>query len=218
MKKNLIIGSISIIGIGLAFSVLAVPPFSSRLDFVNIGSPASEAEHNLQGWGPIEPAANGGNWGQIATETSCDLGSGDTCDRALRVTYAGAEPDHPLLNGRIASLTLKPANKWGLIRGLKIRALDGIANDDFLVFIKNKKGNWEQVYSYVSDPSASEVWKVHAISLYPKLWFKKSVEIAIMATGDTWNQHATYGQLGIDWIELVSKGFPGPTIDINDED
>lgn len=203
---------------GVALSAFALAPFSARLDFVNIGSPDSEAGHNLQGWGLVEPTTSGGNWGQIASETGCGLGSGDTCDKLLRVTYAGTEPDHPLPNGRIATLTLNPTHRWGLIRGLKIRALDGIANDDFLVFIKNKKGNWEQVYSYVSDLSTAEVWKVHTVSLFPKVWFKKSVEIAIMATGSNWGQHATYGQLGIDWIELVNKSFPGPIIDINDED
>lgn len=34
-------------------------------DSVDIGKPASEAGHNLQGWGPIEPATHGGTWGGI---------------------------------------------------------------------------------------------------------------------------------------------------------
>jgi hypothetical protein len=34
-------------------------------DMVDIGDPTSEAGHNLQGWGPIEPATNGGTWGGI---------------------------------------------------------------------------------------------------------------------------------------------------------
>lgn len=45
-------------------------------DSVDIGKPASEAGHNLQDWGPIEPATSGGNWGGIddcrATWTSHD--------------------------------------------------------------------------------------------------------------------------------------------------
>jgi len=32
---------------------------------VDIGDTASEAGHNLVGWGPIEPATSGGNWGSI---------------------------------------------------------------------------------------------------------------------------------------------------------
>ena len=45
-------------------------------DSVDIGDPTSEAGHNLQDWGPIEPATNGGYWGGIndcrATWTSAD--------------------------------------------------------------------------------------------------------------------------------------------------
>jgi len=34
-------------------------------DSVDIGKPASETGHQLLGWGPIEPATNGGTWGGI---------------------------------------------------------------------------------------------------------------------------------------------------------
>jgi len=34
-------------------------------DSVDIGCPTSESGHNLIGWGPIEPATSGGNWGGI---------------------------------------------------------------------------------------------------------------------------------------------------------
>jgi hypothetical protein len=211
MKKIILISFTIIAGVGLALSTFATPPFSGRLDFVNIGSPASEAGHDLQGWGPVEPTTNGGNWGAITSESNCGLVNAADCDKLLRVTYAGNEPDHPQIVGRMATVTLKPQKKgWGLVRELKIRALDGVANDDFMVFIKNKNGNWENVYTYVSNPSVAEVWKIHEIPLGPKNWFKfnKQIEIAIMATGDTWAQHSTYGQLGIDWIELVG----GPMI------
>lgn len=210
MNKKTVI-CLSIIG-GLIFTVSVSACVSTicgkKLDFVNIGDPTSEAGHNLTGWGPIEPATNGGNWGQIATETGCGIDfEGATCDKALRVTYSGnnpAEADHPLLDGRMASVTLGHKS-WGLVGGLKIRVLDGVANDDFVVFVKNNRGNWEQVYSYVSDPSTTEVWKIHTINFAPGVWFKKSVEVAIMATGSDWAQKNTYGQLGVDWIKLTGK-------------
>jgi len=34
-------------------------------DYVDIGDSTSEAGHNLQSWGPIEPATSGGTWGSI---------------------------------------------------------------------------------------------------------------------------------------------------------
>ena len=227
-KKIIIISLALIIGLGVAFVSFAKAPvsFFKRVDFVNIGSPASEASHNLQGWGPIEPATNGGNWGNIANETSCGLVSPQKCDKALRVTYASDEPDHPVINGRMATVKFNLKKQgWGLIKGLRIRALDGIANDDFMVFIKGKRGQWHHVYTYISDPSTAEVWKIHTIKLGPKFWrptllcpnhitcpnCDRSVEVAIMATGDTWGSHSTYGQLGIDWIELVGwKGVKPP--------
>ena len=91
-----------------------------------------------------------------------------------------------------------------------------------MVFVRRKGGKWHHVYTYISDPSTEEVWKVHTIKLFPKnlcpccVWpvhLKKckcnaEIEVGILATGDTWNQHSTYGQLGIDWIELLGWKRP----------
>lgn len=49
-------------------------------DGVDIGMPDSETGHNLIGWGPIEPATSGGNWGGI-----------DDC----RATWAPDEDQEP---------------------------------------------------------------------------------------------------------------------------
>jgi hypothetical protein len=211
MKNKNFISLLVVMGL-----VAAIPVFansiktSQRLDFINIGSPTSEIGHNLQGWGPIEPATNSGTWGQIIAETDCGLPAGGVCDKALRVTYAGSELDHPTINGRMASFSFNlKNNRWGLVTSLKMRVLDGIANDDFVVYVKNERGNWEQVYSYISDASTNEVWKVHTINLPIKDWFKKTLEVAVMSTGDTWSQHATYGQLGVDWVELIGVGVKG---------
>jgi hypothetical protein len=62
----------------------------SRLDFVNIGTeqgPDGEKAHEAAGWGPIEPATHGGNWGDIGSGLNCDLS--DQCDGKTRVTWAG---------------------------------------------------------------------------------------------------------------------------------
>lgn len=217
MKKIVIIGLVLMVGLGIAFTSFAKGPTSlfRRIDFINIGDSVSEAAHNLKGWGPVEPITNGGNWGEIGNDMSgsdCDLPEGQSCDGACRVTYNGTEQDHP--SERAAYLTFKLKSKHGLIRGLRIRALEGIANDDFMVFVKNRKGNWILAYTYESDLSSTEeVWKVHNIKLHPRDWFHlgKPLEVSIMATGDTWNSHDTYGQLGIDWVELIGwKGITPP--------
>lgn len=218
MKKAIIIGLVLIIGLGIAFASFAKGPIPlfKRIAFINIGDSISEVAHNLKGWGPVEPTTHGGNWGGIGDDVSgadCDLPEGQSCDGACRVAYNGEEQDHP--KERAANLTFNLDKKIGLVRGMRIRALDGIANDDFMVFIKNRKENWVLVYTYESDPSTAEVWNVHNIQLHPRYWFHshKPLEVSIMATGDTWSSHGTYGQLGIDWVELIGwKGINPPIL------
>jgi len=204
MNKIKIIALSSIVaGLALAGTAFAVQPWQ-RLDFVNLGTLASETAHTATGWGPTEPGnPPDGNWGGILTETSCGLTT-STCDKALAVTYAAGDPD--TVDGRMATVTLNPAkNKWGIVRGLRIRALDGIGNDSFMVFVKNKRGDWENVYTY-SDKGSAEIWTVHEINLPVRDWFNKPMELGIMSTGSDWASKTTYGQLGIDWIELVGIG------------
>jgi hypothetical protein len=183
-----------------------------QIDFVNIGDPASETGHNLEGWGPIEPQTNGGNWGQIASEatsTDCQLAVGENCDAACRVVYSGnnpTEPDHPSLVGRSAYLVLnKHDNGWGP-KKVSLRVLDGVANDDFIVFIKDNKNQWVEAYEYISDPSTTEEWKVHEFALPINTWANKPIEMKILATGNNWSLFDSYGQLGIDWVKLYGFG------------
>lgn len=178
------------------------------LDVVNLGDPTSETGHNLEGWGPIEPDTHGGNWGNISGEAGCDLPEGMACDKKLRTAYATDEPDHPEIKGRMASVTLKPEKKsWGLMRGVEMRVLDGIGNDDFLVFAKDKFDRQIMVSKYISDESTAEKWVVHNFQLEPKFWLTPGpIELTIMATGSDWEQKKTYGQLGVDWIKLYGVG------------
>jgi hypothetical protein len=92
--------------------------------------------------------------------------------------------------------------------GLRMRVLDGAANDDFMVFIKNKNGHLENIYTYISDPNTTEVWKVLSIPLSSRYWFDKSMDVVVMSTGSDWSSKSTYGQVGIDWMELVGLGGP----------
>lgn len=60
------------------------PTGPTLCDSVDIGNPTSEVGHNLQDWGPIEPATSGGNWGGAndcrATWTSSDQYAWATVD------------------------------------------------------------------------------------------------------------------------------------------
>jgi hypothetical protein len=133
-----------------------------RLDFVNMGSPESEAEHEAAGWGPTEPDAHGGGWGGIDSD-ECDLPYWDSCDKKTRVTWAGdcssddclppadmastnGEPDSYALFGRAARVVLDPnGGCWGwncTSYQLRLRVLDGIGYDAFDVYVRNIKKDY----------------------------------------------------------------------------
>jgi hypothetical protein len=121
----------------------------------------------------------------------------------------------------------------GKARQLRMRVLDGIGYDAFEVFIRNiKKVNEEgqipakvqgdtAVLVYRFDPYApenlktknnigkSELWRVHTIDLTAyenqlNLHTEPNeLEVIIQATAVPWGLFLTYGQLAVDWIEIL---------------
>jgi len=171
-----------------AQAAYAAPPGAQPLDRVDIGSETiDELDHDvtMPEWGPSEPSSNPGNWGRIGSEPG-----------QCRVVWYSADPaDDPW-----AELTLDTGGAKG--RHIKMRVLDGIADDSFNVYVKNPGGNWALVYSY-SDESNTEVWKVHDIYSFPAGKGQgAAVEIKIEATGLAWSGFSTYGQLAVDWVEV----------------
>jgi hypothetical protein len=160
-----------------ALAMLFLPPTVKALtliDGVNIGEPTSEAGHDLVGWGPIEPATHGGGWG-----------GGD--DGTIRTTWAPSIED----NDPSASLTFDSTDWFGTT--LKLKVLDGMANDDFEVYVGDTL-----VYSYTCDPSTTEYWVTHEIPVK----VTGAVLVTIKATGPAWSGIDTWGQLGVSWAEL----------------
>jgi hypothetical protein len=216
-----------------------------QLDFVDIGNEESENGHDLDGWGPIEPTTNGGFWGDIENGginvSGCPGVSEDyPLPGQTRVVWGGEEPDSPFLEGRAASLVLTPekgAGKKINMRVLDSQAVDGNEKllDSFQVFVKNKHGHWILVYVFdpgppaaeslpedrfcgnAKSPDTAEEWRVHSIWLPTnEIRPGKPVKVLIQATGSAWELFETYGQLAVDWIELVgrgSKNLPDPLYD-----
>jgi len=89
-----------------------------------------------------------------------------------------------------------------ILETLVIRHLDGIADDSFDVMV----GAWP-VYSYVDNTIGDETWITTEIDLTQfEIECCGPHAIVITATGEAWQHQATYGQLGIDWIELYCEG------------
>ena len=74
----------------LAVDYVEIYRDTELLDRVDIGDPVSEATHSLSEWGPIQPDASGGYYGDLANGGSPDYTS---VDKKCRVTHfpGGAE-------------------------------------------------------------------------------------------------------------------------------
>jgi len=148
------------------------------------------------------------------------------------------EPDSPFLVGRAASLVLIP--KKGAARKIHLRVLDGQAVDEkgklldsFQVFVRNKHDHMILVYIFDPGPPAEsrleggfcgektsateEEWRMHEIRLpINEIRPGRPIEVIIQATGSAWSGFDTWGQLAVDWVELVgpgSKKLPAPLYD-----
>ncbi len=163
------------------FPSIALASDPIELDSVNIGDKDSEAGHCLLGWGPVEPATNGGNWGGIGSE-------GGNC----RVTWEPGSRDRFL---KRAALFVLKVPRGNCATQLELRVLDGLADDSFDVYIGCKK-----VYSYTGLQNGSENWITHPIDINKcaSCWRSRSILVTIVATGPAWSGFGTYGQLGVD--------------------
>lgn len=159
---------------------------AALIDFVDIGNPTSETGHNLLGWGPIEPATNGGSWGEIAP--------GDT-----RVVW---EPGEAYSGAnRSASLEIHFTGA----SFLAFRHLDGFADDGFVQFTVGST----QFYVYF-DSSSTEQWITTVVPV--ALYGLSGVQTVVFtATGDAWAGFNTYGQVAFDWVATSTTPVPEPT-------
>lgn len=175
-------------------------PVLVQLDFVNIGDPTSEAGHQITGWGPVEPKTNGGSWGDIANEKSPD---GNVDDTARVAWSASEDADDPISRSAFATFQIGE----GQARRLRLRILDGFADDSFMVYVKGRGGDWVPVYIFRSEPKRLEVWRTHDVDLYQ---FRNYVPLTgyplvvrVQATGAAWSMKPILGQLAVNWIQVV---------------
>jgi hypothetical protein len=156
------------------------------LDYLNIGDLNTEVTHNIFGWGPVEPATHGGYWG----------GADDGTVRTIWAPqeYASIQGQMQRINSQYswATATLNPMH-LECNKTLKIRVLNGVANDSFTVDI-----NGNSVYSYSWVPGAGEYWVTHQIPIGNA----SVVNLKITATAPQWSSWGTYGQVGVSWIGI----------------
>lgn len=97
----------------------------------------------------------------------------------------------------------------GAAKAIRIRHLDGLADDSFDVSVKDVHGNYVFVGSY-ADQSATEKWEVTTFVLPNgetlQLDRGGTIEVKIKLTGAHWSGFDTWGQLAIDKVDLLGRG------------
>ena len=204
MKK--ILGIVIIVALLISMLVSVASAESLEiLDRVDIGDPASEAGHNVDGWGPLEPDSH--PWLDYGAPWS-ELGDG----KARVIWTVGG--DYPC-----ATLTLDRHIAAGTASVIRFRHLDGIyligydgterwADDSFTVSVKNHgdaDSAYQQVYEYTATgrTTSTSQWLVHEFDLPSSLNLDEDIDVKFCATGTKWEYFGSdLGQVAFDWIEL----------------
>ncbi len=155
----------------MCFDIVRVdecPPLKAAVD---IGDPVSESGFNMVGWGPIEPATSGGNFGGI-----------DNC----RPIYAPEDGDD------WATIDFD----FGCCEGQKCLVmdhLDGLTNDSFDVYMYpvGDPGAQQLIFSYPGDDQAAEIWKTSSVLVTTS----GLNTIKFVSTAPQWSDWSTYGQM-----------------------
>ncbi|HUU63928.1 MAG TPA: CFI-box-CTERM domain-containing protein [Dehalococcoidia bacterium] len=188
MKARIVYVALALVLVLSLAAAVAVSVVSAQspVDYVDIGDTTSEAGHNLQGWGPIEPATSGGGYGGI-----------DDC----RCTVNGSECSNPELFW--GSLTLDTGTGMTATE-LLLSVLDGSGNDSFEVYVNSHLVKTYTDPDPIIDP---ETWYTHNISI-SDLNLSGSITVKVDCTASAWSGCPTYGQLAVDWAELYAETTP----------
>mgnify|MGYP001170192119 CR=1 FL=1 len=156
----------------MCFDRLMLRHYLPVVDAVVIGDPASESGHAMAGWGPIEPATSGGNYG-----------GADIC----RPIYA------PEDNDNWATIEMDFGYCTEGTKCLTMNHLDGIAKDSFDVYIYPPGGTRPATpdYSYTGNDLTAEIW--YRTSFAVTATGPQVVEF--VSTEATWDQWDIYGQV-----------------------
>jgi len=191
----------------LTVSLLMVLPVMAAqnvvLDRVDIGSETSDELAGMSGWGPVEPTEHGGNWGALSSGGYPDYSSADDLARVVWY-HPDVGTDDPY-----ATVTLDRGDTRGAAKAIRVRHLDGIADDSFDIYVIDNHDNEQLIGSWAGSPG-TENWQVHEFTIPNDIDIGRGVPIVVklVATGPSWSGFDTYGQVAFDWIELVGCGRP----------
>jgi len=101
---------------------------------------------------------------------------------------------------RMASCLI-PGATTKVAKEIRIRALEGLANDDYCVFASIGAG--DLLIGCKDETSMTEVWNTHVYTLPAGVFAAgQDITVKLLATGNAWPSFSAYGQLAIDYIEV----------------
>lgn len=156
----------------MCFNKLMLRSYQPVMDNVIIGDTGSEAGHAMAGWGPIEPATSGGN-------------------------YGGAEQCRPIYapedNDNWATIEMDFGYCTEDTKCLVLDHLDGIASDSFDVYIYPPGGTRPATpdYSYAGNSLTTEIWYRSCFAVTAN--GRQVVEL--VSTEAIWDDWDIYGQV-----------------------
>jgi len=125
-------------------------------------------------------------------------GWGGVDESQFAVAWEPGFNDTPM--SRMASCMI-PGATGKVAKKIKIRALEGLANDDYCVFASIGPGSL--LIGCKDESSATEVWQTHEYDLPAGAFAPgQDITVTILATGNAWPSFSTWGQLAIDYIEI----------------
>jgi len=172
----------------MCFNTLRVVDYLPVMDAVTIGDPVSESGHTMAGWGPIEPATSGGNYGNIPQ---------------CRPIYA------PEDNNDWATIEMNFGYCAEDTKCLTLYHLDGLAVDSFDVYIyaPGETRPATPAYSYTGDSMTGEVWYQTRFAVTE---MGRQI-IELVSTEAPWSMWSTYGQVCFSEIRVESSTPCGTT-------
>jgi hypothetical protein len=187
MKKLVLIAMVVFLVGGMTFAggvnrLRGLDARTTSVGVINTCQP--ESDSTADGWAAPPP----GGWGNKPEAQFAVVWEKGTLDVATNP-------------GRMAECTI-PGVTGKTPTKVKINYLQGLANDDFCVFASGAGGTFYLVGCVDETNTAGEVWVDVELTL-PPMASGQDVTIKILATGNAWSAFSTYGQLAVDWIEIL---------------
>lgn len=152
--------------------------------------------------GTCQPESDGTAVGWDQTPTSGSWGGKNESDFA--VVWEPGTPDVPANAGRFAECTIAGVTTR-TPKKVRMLVLEGLANDDYCVFASVAAG--DLLIGCVNETNVgAEAWVNKEFTLPAGAFASgQDVTVKILVTANAWPSFSTWGQLGVDQIEILAE-------------